>query len=217
MKIQEEFPDFENKYKKIVEDKEETIKKLNEEIELEKGKNKKINELNTNLIKDNLDLNKKIKELEEKIKNEKDKYEIKLNKEINELKEKINNLEKELKKEKNKNEILNKNKESLYKEIDKKDEEIKILTTNLSRFPFKLNEGEKLITVIFTTYDESLYYSIICKNNERFSTIENKFYDSYSEYYNSENYFIFNGRKIDKVKTLEENGIKNNSIIILNS
>ena len=142
---------------------------------------------------------------------------IKLNKEINELKEKINNLEKELKKEKNKNEILNKNKESLYKEIDKKDEEIKILTTNLSRFPFKLNEGEKLITVIFTTYDESLYYSIICKNTERFSTIENKLYDSYSEYYNPENDFIFNGRKINKVKTLEENGIKNNSIIILNS
>ena len=159
----------------------------------------------------------------EKIKDENDK----INKEINELKEVINNLEKELKEEKNKNIILkdsheinntlNKNNESLYKIIIDKDEEIKILRTKLNRFPFKLNEGEKLITVIFTTYDESLYYSIICKNTERFSTIENKLYDSYSEYSNPGNYFIFNGRKINKVKTLEENGIKNNSIIILNS
>ena len=111
--IKEQFPDFENKYKKILsqnlEDKEETIIKLNEEIELEKENNKKINEQNKKLIKDNIDLNKKIKELEEKIKDENN-NEIKLNKEIKELKEKIKNLEKELKEEKNKNEILNKNK-----------------------------------------------------------------------------------------------------------
>ena len=73
------------------------------------------------------------------------------------------------------------------------------------------------MTVIFTTYDENLYYSIICKNTEKFSIIENKLYDSYSQYSNSENYFIFNGRKINKDNTLEENDIKNNSIIILNS
>jgi len=216
--IKEEIPNFDNRHKKTLsqnlDDKEETIKKLNEEIELEKKNNKIINELNTNLIKDNIDLNKKIKELEEKIKDE-NINEIKLNKEIYELKEKINNLEKELKEEKNKNEIYFKNKESLYKEINEKDEEIKILRTKLNRFPFKLSEGEKLMTVIFTTYDENLYYSIICKNTERFSTIENKLYDSYSEYSNHENYFIFNGRKINKIKTLEENGIKNNSIIIL--
>jgi len=215
--LKEEFQDFGNKHKKILsqnlEDKEETIKKLNEEFDLEK-KNKKINEQNKKLIKDKINLNRKIKELEEKIKDEND-IKIKLNKEINELKEKINNLEKELKEEKNKNEILNKNKESLYKLIIEKDEEIKILLTNLSRFPFKLNEGEKLMTIIFMTYDEKLCYSIICKNTERFSIIENKLYNSYSEYSNPENYFIFNGRKINKVKTLEENGIKNNSIIIL--
>ena len=114
----------------------------------------------------------------------------------------------------NNNQEINNN---LYKAIFDKDEEIKILKIKLNRFPFELNENEKLLTVIFTTYDEIFYYSIICKNTERFNTIENKLYDSYSEYSNPENYFIFNGRKINKVKTLEENGIKNNSIIILNS
>ena len=157
----------------------------------------------------------------EKIKDENDK----LNKEINELKEVINNLEKELKEEKNKNiilkdsheinNILNKNNESLYKIIIDKDEEIKILRAKLSRFPFELNEDERLMTIIFKTYDESLYYSIICKNTERFNIIENKLYDVYSEYSNQENFLIFNGKKINKVNTLEQNGIKNNSIITL--
>jgi len=166
---------------------------------------------------------------------------IKLNKEINELKEKIYNLEKELKEEKYKNEILEQKLFKLKSELDesmknnkdikdyqeinnalkeslyKTNEEIKLLRTKLSRFPFELNEGEKLMSVIFTTYDENLYYSIICKNTERFSIIENKLYEAYSEYSNPENNFIFNGKKINKVKTLEENGIKNNSIIILNS
>ena len=105
---------------------------------------------------------------------------------------------------------------NLYKSIIDKDEEIKLLQTKLSRFPFELNENEKLLSVIFTTYDESLYYSIICKNTERFNTIENKLYDVYSDYSNPENTFVFNGREINKVKTLEQNGIKNNSIIILN-
>ena len=111
---------------------------------------------------------------------------------------------------------LNKNNESLYKTIIDKVEQIKLLQIKLSRFPFELNEDEKLLTVIFTTYDEIFYYSIICKNTQRCNTIENKLYDVYSDYSNPENTFVFNGRKINKVKTLEQNGIKNNSIIILN-
>ena len=137
---------------------------------------------------------------------------------INELREKINNLEKELKEEKNKNKILeknifklkreleyiqdkilNKNKESLYKTIIDKEEELKILQTKLSRFPFELNKNEKLMTIIFTTYVENFYYSVICKNTERFNIIENKLYDVYSDYSNPENYFFVNGRKINKV------------------
>jgi len=201
--------------------------KVNEEIEKLKDKEEKQNNRLNDLVKEN-------KKLKEKNK-ENGINEIKFNKEINELREKINNLEKELKEEKNKNKILeknifklkreleyiqdkilNKNKESLYKTIIDKEEEIKILQTKLSRFPFELNKNEKLMTIIFTTYDENFYYSVICKNTERFNIIENKLYDVYSDYSNPENYFFVNGRKINKVKTLEQNGIKNNSIIIIN-
>jgi hypothetical protein len=40
-------------------------------------------------------------------------------------------------------------------------------------------------------------------------------YDEYPEYIESENYFLVNGKKVNKYKTLEYNKIKNNDIIML--
>ena len=45
--------------------------------------------------------------------------------------------------------------------------------------------------------------------------IEKELYEQYPEYRNENNYFIHKGNKIDKSKTLDENKIKNNSIITL--
>ena len=99
-------------------------------------------------------------------------------KEINELKNKINELEKELKKEKDKNKLLEQNiinsdilKKKLNEEINKnkdlkksieiqninelnkiiieKEKKINYLEKKLSRFPFELEEEEKLMSVIF--------------------------------------------------------------------
>ena len=106
----------------------------------------------------------------------------------------------------------------LYNSIFEKDKENKILKTKLSRFPFELNEGEKLMSVIFTSSEQSAYQSIICKNTEKFNNLENKLYDIdiYKNYSESENYFIVRGRKINRNKTLEQNEIKDSDIIILN-
>ena len=79
-----------------------------------------------------------------------------------------------------------------------------------------MNEREKLISVIFIFFDKNLYYSIICKNYDRFDTIEKKLYDVYSEYSETKNFFTVNGKRINKVKTLEYNNINNNDLIILN-
>ena len=59
-------------------------------------------------------------------------------------------------------------------------------------------------------------YSIICKNTEIFKMIEKKLYEDYKKYYDTENYFTFNGKTVDKLKTLKENGIKNNDVIVIN-
>ena len=107
-------------------------------------------------------------------------------------------------------------KESFIETIIEKDKEIKELKLKLSRLPFTLEEGEKLISIIFISSDQKLHFSVICKNTEKFHKIEGQLYESYPEYSENDNFFILNGRKINRYKSLESNGIKNNDIIILN-
>ena len=81
--------------------------------------------------------------------------------------------------------------------------------------PLLLKKEEKLISLIFISFDENIHYSIICKNNEQFSKIESLLYDKYPVYKELKNNFILNGKEIDKTKSLEENGIENGDIITL--
>ena len=162
-----------------------------------------------------LNLSKRITELEKEIKEEKNKNKI--------LEEKIMKLNIELKDEIKKNEIIKKaNKEidskgALIINILEKDKEIKDLKAKLSRFPFEIKENEKLMSLIFSSADQRLHYSIICKNTDIFCDIERKLYEDNKEFYETINFFTNNGKNINKYKSLEENNIKNNDIIILNT
>ena len=81
-----------------------------------------------------------------------------------ELKQKINKLNEETQNsfEKPKKELINK------LEIKEK-----------SQLQFK---NSNLICITFISLDESIIYSIICQNNDKFEILENKFYDKYPEY-----------------------------------
>ena len=218
---------------------EEYIKLNNDYINIKKLLQKKEEKLNK--LKD-------CKIFENNIKEENDDSKLKMNKEINNLKEKINNLKKELQEEKNKNKISEQNISTLKDKFDEelrksqffsnnrgtilntslnddafniileKEKEIKILKEKLSRFPFELNEGEKLMSVIFTSSEQSFYQSIICKNTEKLNNIENRLYDidRYKNYAETENYFMAKGNKLNKSKTLEQNRINESDIIVLN-
>ena len=184
----------------------------NENIELkiqlnnERDKNKKLEE--------------KIKILENDLNEEKSK-----NKELNlfaaNLKKDLDN---EIKKNKeikqtNKEDKTNKGNElqnSYLETIIEKDKEIKELKLKISRMPFTLEEGEKLMTIIFKSDEENLIYSIICKNTDEFYKIEGQLYNIFPKYSEKENIFFVNGKKINKYKTLEKNDIKNNDVIIFN-
>jgi len=96
----------------------------------------------------------------------------------------------------------------LYKDIDE-------LRNKLSLYPFELSKGEKLISVIFSSLDENILYPIICKNTEKFSELEEKLYYDYPEYSKFDNYFMINGNRVNKMKTLDENKIKNKDVIII--
>ena len=145
------------------------------------------------------ELNDKIKKYEELIKSK--------NKEIKELK-KFND---SIKINEDKN-ISNLDKDIIIKKLHKDIDELKI---KLSLYPFELSKGEKLISVIISSSDENILYSIICKNTEKFSKLEEKLYKDNPEYSHFDNYFMINGNRVDKMKTLDENKIKDSDIIIL--
>ena len=86
-----------------------------------------------------------------------------------------------------------------------------------SQLKFDLAEGEKLMTVIFTSTKQDCLQSFICKNTDQFSRLESLLYqkEEYKEYKQIENYFLVRGIKINRYETLEEIGIKNNDIITI--
>ena len=154
-------------------------------------------------------MEKRIKELENSLKekdniiknleNERKEFLTKNNQlkiEYNNIKEKLNQMNSE-----------RKEKEKLIKEYELK----------ISQFPFEFSPGEKIMSIIFTSFDQNqiIISSFICKNTDIFNALENKLYEKHPEYKGLESNFFINGRKIDKNKSLDENKIKNNDIIII--
>ena len=79
--------------------------------------------------------------------------------------------------------------------------------------PIEILPGEKLISVIFQTSD--FLRSIICKDSDTFAKVENLLYQKYPEYKETEQYFIVNGQKVNRFKTLKENKIKDSDVILM--
>ena len=78
----------------------------------------------------------------------------------------------------------------------------------------ELPEGEKLVAVNFISVDQRINYSVVCKNTTNFYEIESNLYKKYPEYRENDNFFMFNGLKINRWETLKENGINGYTIII---
>jgi len=195
-----------NDNNKIFDSKE--IDDLKMELKKEKDNSQKLIE-KINKLENELNLEKmKNEEFENELINLKNKINDKINLELN---------QKEKEKEKPLNiEFKNESKELFLETIMEKDKEIKELKLKLSRYPFELMEGEKIISIILTSVDQKFFHSFICKNKEKFNIIENKFYEAYPDYIETENFFTLNGKKVNKYKTLDDNNIKNNDIILLN-
>ena len=155
---------------------------------------KKYNEFE-NTLNENLKLNKKIKDLERQLKIEKNNLED--NNELNELTE-------------------------LQQLIDSKNEELDKLKLKLNnilssnKILNNIKSGEKIFSINFVSIDENIIsYSLICKNTDIFSNLESKLYEDYPEYKDKEIYFMNRGNKINRDRSLDENNIKENDILIL--
>ena len=161
-------------------------------------------------------------------------------KKLNEIKEKINKFEKELN---TLNQIIERLKyiiEEKRKKINEERKSIqefkKLLNYNSSINKKLINDinlkekiideiklnipketEEKKISIILNTFDQNICCSIICKSTDNFSIIENIFYDKYPDYKMNDNFFIVNGKIIDKMKNLDENNIGDGNIITIKS
>ena len=157
------------------------------------------------------------KELEEKNEESGGLNNVELRKELDIEIQKYNNLKRQIEEEKELKMSLGKeSKESMMETLIEKDKEIKELKIKLSRLPFTIEEGEEILSIIFITSNQELHYSIICKNTDEFHKVESQLYKKFPKYSENENFFLLNGNKINKYKTLKQNGIKDNDIIILN-
>ena len=74
---------------------------------------------------------------------------------------------------------------------------------------------EKSLTVKFISAEHNIDFSINCKNTDKFFVIEDKLYQKYNELREQENYFLLNGTKINKFKSLYENNINDKDVIMI--
>ena len=79
-----------------------------------------------------------------------------------------------------------------------------------------INPGEKVIAALFVSTDQQITYSIACKNTTLFVKLEEKLYDKYPQYKNTDNYFLYNGNRVRRFKTIGENNIESGEKITLN-
>jgi hypothetical protein len=141
---------------------------------------------------------------------------------LNELEQQLNDLEIYIKKQR---EIIKDVKIELeelqHKLIDKKIINYKlqayrnIISDIRLNIPSLAKPNEKLMSIVFNSFDENIHYSVICKSTDQFLKIESLLYEKYPQYkYLNKDYFV-NGVKIDITKNLKDNNIKDSDIITL--
>ena len=121
---------------------------------------------------------------------------------INDLRNQLN--EKNLSLENNKTMI-----QSLRNVISNKENEIYQLKCGLN------NNFQNNFNLNFIIQEEQKNYSIPCNSNDIFAKIEEKLYEIFPEYRETENYFLFKGRKILRFKSIFENQIQNNYPVLM--
>ena len=93
---------------------------------------------------------------------------------------------------------------------------IKELEKEIEKYKnYCLLPGEKLITIKCISIDQTINFNTFAKKTDNFAKLEASLYEYYPKYKETENYFLVNGKKLNRHKTLEENKINENDILTL--
>lgn len=79
----------------------------------------------------------------------------------------------------------------------------------------RLVDFDKIIVIHFITGDQSINRGIKCLPTDTFVSVEEKLYQIFPEFRQTNNDFISNGKLILKFKTVEENQIKDGHFVQL--
>ena len=100
--------------------------------------------------------------------------------------------------------------------------EINKLKQTINDLQMKLQNTDKrkiymndIIVINFMTADQTIRAGIPCLAEDTFAEVEEKLYQKYDEFRNTNNTFLFKGNIILRFKKIRENNIKNNDIIQL--
>ena len=77
--------------------------------------------------------------------------------------------------------------------------------------------NDNLLCITFISKDEDIHYSMICKNTDNFKMLESKLYEKYPNIFKYDNIFLLKGNEINRTKSIEENKICNNDIIVIDN
>ena len=133
------------------------------------------------------------------------------------MKLKLEEKDKIINEEKIKNDNLNKSLKEELENLLKKKKDIKELENEIKLFKSycKFSQEEKLISIKFISANKKINFNIIAKNTDKFLKIEVILYEKYPKYANSKNFFLVNGNRINRNRSLQDNKIKNNDVITL--
>ena len=127
---------------------------------------------------------------------------------------------------------LNNNINNLNNQITNYINQIQLLQNQINNYQNNLNNnlnninyinaesvrpGEKIFAVNFVSmgFQDIGHYNLVCKNTDLFVRLEEKLNNDYTQLKDKETYFMVNGRRIKRFKTLDENQIKSNDVINL--
>ena len=128
---------------------------------------------------------------------------------VNYLENIINELKLKLQEKDN---IINEDK----KQINELNNTIFELKDEIEQLKFYIvSQNEQLMYLKIISSDQKINFSLFAKDTDIFNKIENLLYQKYPNYIETNNYFLVNGMKINKYKTLKYNKIKNNDILTL--
>ena len=179
--------------------------------------NSNTNSNNTNIINENKKLKEELniyKKENENLKNEINKLRNDNNKLNNEL-IKANKIISNFNNNQNNNIEINNKINNLNGILKMKDNIINDLKTQLENKGDKTVHYNDILFVHFISMDQNINYSIKCLKTDTFAEIEEKLYQKYGEYIETNNNFTANGRIILRFKSICDNHIKDGDKIQL--